>query len=77
MFVTWIVELDTEVDVDIEIDVDVEFVTEVDVDIDVEVGKRESQTLPKAKLSRGLSVFFLRSCHKSQILIKFHLQNHL
>ena len=55
MFVTWIVELDTEVDVDVEIDVDVEFVTEVDVDIDVEVGKRESQTLPKAQRSRGLS----------------------
>ena len=70
MFVTWIVELDTEVDVDIEIDVDVEFVTEVDVDIDVEVGKRESQTLPKAQLSRGLSVFFLRSYHKS------HITNH-
>ena len=34
----------------------VEFDTEVDVDIDIEVGKQESQTLPMAQRSRGLSV---------------------
>ena len=36
----------------------VEFDTEVDVDVDIELGERESQTLPKAQRSRGLSVSF-------------------
>ena len=41
MFVTHTVEFDTEVDIDIDI---------------IEVGKQESETLPMAQRSRGLSV---------------------
>ena len=51
----------------------VEFDTEVDVDIDIEVGKQESQTLPMAQRSRGLSVLDQISFSESLLSIIFKI----